>query len=447
VPPNLDLNRHKTSPLAQACPSAWLDMLSGMAGVLEPEGKWYMISRAWDETFGRTGHSDWRREALLGKTFYELFPDDVQRQMFRKLMASMAEGKLEQHSQVVEFGSGSKALHVQLTVRPLWEESTLIGYFVQGTDVTREHLNRLALLDRDRRMRELQGVIEEQKLRLESVITRGRERDEKLRDVQDQMEQRVSEHMTMLAQKTMEHVREVSALHEEIEKLQTENGTLIASALAIQALPVPTPIANGKANPDDTLRVLTAELAEEYGNLLTGVLGHSTLAAAEIGDNHAAVDDIHAIERAARTAAKLTRKLSALSGAARRPTAIEFGAFLHGYLRRNQLWDETNPPALPSKPCELRTESSALEVMLEGLTEFAHVHAQGSPWQWALEAHDGEATLCLHCDLERRNAEFPPQLLLAREVARSHGGEMEIKSGAIALSLPTNGQRESVASE
>jgi len=55
-------------------------------------------------------------------------------------------------------------------------------------------------------------------------------------------------------------------------------------------------------------RTLAGSLSEEFGNLLTGVLGHSSLAEAEIGDGHAALNDIHAIERAARDAARLTRR-------------------------------------------------------------------------------------------------------------------------------------------
>ena len=635
MPPNLDLNRHRTSPLANVCPPDLLDTLHGFAGLLDTNAKWWTISRSWDDFFARTNRPNWRREAMLGKTLFELFPDDDQRQMFRKLLASMGEGKLEQHAQVVEFGSGAKALHLNLVIRPLWEQGTLIGYFVQGMDVTREHLNRIALLDRDRRMRELQTVIEEQKQRIESVLTQGRERDERLHQLQTQVEHQSSEQTERLARKTLEHTQEVNQLHAELEQLANERtrvaavsseeyerqirsaneahvrhfrefsnwasrlnsafreqpaefpvrlcrlfreltncyfttfykfepdtqefllcahgdapeifrvaienkfvrirqgegpcGTaalhreplkfaqllmdenytpwvhlaqengynclwaiplrlddelfgvlqlyfkepdvewnaeqqLLYTSLAQTAVPLLSAseksqaetesaaspaVGNGLVSDEATLRYLAAELAEAYRNLLTGVLGHSTLAAAEIGDAHAAVEDIHAIERAARTAAKLTRKLAALSGASKRSGVVEIGSYLQNYLKRNQLSDDAHAPALPVAPCEVRSDMAALEVILDGITEYAGNSVREASCLWTVQCQDHVVTVTLLCDHALpKPTTLPQELLLAREAARANHGDIQVQrideQMAITLTLPLSEKTDTV---
>lgn len=436
MPPNLDLNRPRTSPLANVCSPALLDMLHSLAGILDVEGKWFSISHSWDEFFARTNRPDWRRDVLLPKTLFELFPDDEQRQMFRKLLAAMAEGKLEQHAQVVEFGSGMKALHLHVVIRPLWDDGTHIGYLFQGNDVTREHLNRIALLDRDRRMRELQIVIEEQKQRLETVIVRGRERDEKLQELQVQLEQKGTDQTEALARKTLEHSQEVNALHEEIARLTTEFAQQRAELKAecerlvqeASTMPAPQVVSNGTA-----LRQLTGELAEEYGNLLTGVLGHSTLAAAELGDAHTAVEDLRAIERAARTAAKLTRKLAALSGTSRQHSATELKACVQGYFKRHHVEAEIN---VPNEPCDVQVDAAALEVMLDAITGAA----PSGLWNIEREAHAVRLIVLPETPLLEATRN---DLLFAQEVARAYGGEIAFEANQVVVEIPLAGEDKS----
>ena len=484
MPPNLDLNRHRFSPLANVCPPTLLDALQGAAGILDTEGKWFSISHSWDEIVGRTNRPDWRRDALLGKSFFELFPDDEQRQMFRKLLASMGEGKLDQHAQVVEYGSGAKALHLHIHIKPLWEEGGLNGYFVQCTDVSREYMNRIALLDRDRRMRELQTLIEEQKLRLETVISRGRERDDKLQALQAELERHSTSETESLAHKTLEHAQEISNLQQEIGRLTTEhaqevNGLReeIARATAEQtqksdgvqeeivrlteahaqqvnglqaeiarliaehtqqinelkeeyappvviehSQPAPAPVASN----GDVLRHLTADLAEEYGNLLTGVLGHSTLAAAELGDSHTATEDLRAIERAARTAAKLTRKLSALSGAGRHRGTVELKACVQSYIKRNHL---ENGIVMPEQACEVPVDAAALEVILDAISSAA------PGGLWSIEA-DGQNARLIHLTEASVPQAARDELLLAQEVARTYGGDVLVDGEQVVLAMP-----------
>ena len=392
------------------------------------------------------------------------------------MLAAMAEGKLDQHAQVVEFGTGMKALHLHVVIRPLWHDGTLMGYLFQGYDVTREHLNRIALLDRDRRMRELQTVIEEQKQRLETVLLHSRERDEKLAELQAQLEARGTEQIEVQARKTLEHSQEVNALQAEIDHLNStyaqQLGELQAQLEAkgteqvevqarktlehsqeVNALqaeldhlnsnyaqqlaelraecekltqeattkPAPQAVSNG-----DVLRHLAGELAEEFGNLLTGVLGHSTLAAAELGDEHTAVEDLRAIERSARTAAKLTRKLAALSGSSKAHGTTELKACVQGYIKRHHVEAELSTP---KEPCDVQVDTAALEVMLDAITGAA---AAGL---WNIERVDHTARLIVLPESPLLEA-TRNNLVFAQEVARAYGGEIAFEANQVVVEIP-----------
>jgi signal transduction histidine kinase len=631
VPPNLDPIAQKTSRLHLLCPAPLLDALPGVAGLLDTHAKWFALSRYWDRLMNRANRPEWSRDALREKPLYELFPDAKQQAQLKKVFASLAQGNLEQHSQTVEFGTGARALHVEMMLRPLSVNGTFAGVLVQLLDVTREHLNRIALLDRERKMRELQ----------------------------ERTESQTTDYAEAMARRTLEHSRDMTALHEEIERLSTEQATQMAetketfevalrqlgdkpaqqmrefselvarmagefrqqpqdfsaglcrvfkdvgasnfstlyvasagehefvlcdhcdapevfhlaaehgfirlaegegtvglsavqsepvkfshlldsadygpwahiaeengynclwaiplrmggetcgvmqlyyreedarlsedqqamlSALAQAAAPLLKashelaiqPSKNGAALHGDTedWRSVIGELAEEYGNLLTGVLGHSTLAAAELGETHAAREDLRAIERAARTAAKLTRRLAALSGAKEKATVVELGAYVQRYLEQHRLSShDKDHAALPVVPCEVRADVSALEVILDGIVEYAwqSVSPEAAPL-WTLMREDRAAHLTLLFDAPpnppvkgpekrgesvngkgtKRAAHGKPRreepvngaevsreplgLRLSREVARALGGEIEVNSAngqtAMVLTLP-----------
>ncbi len=138
----------------------------------------------------------------------------------------------------------------------------------QGLDVTQEHRARAALFERERKLRELKTRADQQAA--------------------------------------------------EIAALQTKLDAAVSCEQEARAVP----------DPSLTLRALAADLADEYGNLLTGVLGHVSLAVAELEDRPAALDDVRAIERAARGAARLTRRLAAVGSSLHRGSPVNLAPLL-----------------------------------------------------------------------------------------------------------------------
>ncbi|MDD5088727.1 MAG: hypothetical protein PHI18_08015, partial [bacterium] len=206
---------------------------------------------------------------------------------------------------------------------------------------------------------------------------------------------------------------------------------------------------NGEAAPqaglpterEDGFRMLAAELAEEFGNLLTGVLGHSSLVAAEMGETSAAAEDIRAIERSARGAARLTRRLSALCGTNHKsPPPVDLSAYLKIYARDHAHYfaDGAGAVSLPESPCGVRVENPTLEIMLDGMAEHA-MKASDDDLRWTLTTDDSTVALSLTCSgpltlpphwengkHSPRHKSPLPEIIFAREAARAHGGSLEL---------------------
>jgi signal transduction histidine kinase len=204
-------------------------------------------------------------------------------------------------------------------------------------------------------------------------------------------------------------------------------------------------------------RTLAAGLADEFSNLLTGVLGHSSLIAAEMGEGHAALKDVRAIEKAARGAAKLTRRLTALCGHARHdPSRFDVTSFLRSYVTRDRCDFFPAGPAsleLPEGPLLIATDGPTLEVILDGMAQHACTVGGGVVPEWSLQATDETARITLTYD---GAPSLPPEwatetwsehplrivsdLLLAREAAGVAGGELSVTEQdgrtLLVLSLP-----------
>jgi len=140
----------------------------------------------------RANRPEWNREALLGSSVYDLFSDHKQRSLLKKVIASLVEGRLIS-TQTLEFDSGAKSASDRDDLSPVATKRVARRMLVQLQDVTRDHLNRIALLDRERRLREVQERVE------------AKPRNTPRRWPAD-----------------AGACREVSELHEELERLSTE---------------------------------------------------------------------------------------------------------------------------------------------------------------------------------------------------------------------------------
>jgi hypothetical protein len=594
------------------CPPTVLDALAGSSAILDTKANWVALSPLWDRFMGRASHPEWYREALVGKSLLELFPDQKQRNALRKSLASLAEGKLDEHVQTLEFGYGARALHVEMTFRPLRDGAKFAGTLVQLLDVTRDHLNRMALLDRERRMREIQERSETQSTEYaETMARRTLEHSREVSDLHEELERMARNHESEMAKlrgaqatAALKQVEQVSQQSEEFASVvgrmtrgfrenpegfgqslcrtfkevskcnfavlyayspdnhdyvmrdqwdapdifreaidqgdirmaegegpcgltaqgqsavkfnhlteneayvpwahlardndyhclwaipvkagddqfgviqlyyhepdvnltDEEQAVLVAAARsAAPLLFASEDFANYAADISVSAKTrddienwhrIMSELAALYGNFLTQVLGHSTLAASEIGETHSAREDLRAIERAARAAAKLTRRLASLSGSSDSSAIVELGKYVQTYLARNRLIPKGGTePILPAAPCEIRAEVTALETVFEGIVEYAgSITQSGSHPLWTLMQVGESVQLTVLCDVAssmtngRSASSEPLGFLLAREAAHALAGDIAVESEnghtAMILTLPLAEDEKPVA--
>jgi myosin heavy subunit len=217
-----------------------------------------------------------------------------------------------------------------------------------------------------------------------------------------------------------------------------------------------SPIADIEKSDTHGIRALSSDLANAFGDLLTAVIGHASLAAADADDNSPSLSDIRAIEMSAGEAAKLVRKLHALSGDARHAADAELTSSVTGFLKRNYSASDQGVGITFENAHEkihVAVDHAALEVILKGIASFADsvVYEDSQPI-WKLLAEDESVKLCLsfsgeasipagwsgdnapHCD------DPGYELFFAREAARAFGGELDIQTSEssmeIILSLP-----------
>jgi hypothetical protein len=554
VPPNLDISRTSPQPQWNSRFLELLDRSTGPVCVLDPEGNIAAAGTSWDDFASRSGRTDLTREQITGRKLRNLLPDDEQRSALQAVLASAAAGAQDSLTLTSELGTGGKLLTLNLHVQAIREDDRLTGYLVQGTDVTAEHLSRLALLDRERKLRELRTAFQRQteeigslQNQLESV---GERRDDAVGALLHAFESERENFATAFCRLSMKagnalfaalsvYAPETQRLRFAAEHNAPDYPRLIAEAglaeLAMGEGPAgitaqkkcPTPFqhllsredfaawkpiarelgancvwvfpigddrglygvlqlyyaAEEAAIPLEPYAVLTAlcelaapllrvhdawnaaaatqvasskpagfrmlasGLAEEFANLLTGVLGHSSLIAAGMGEGHAALNDVRAIEKAARGAARLTRRLTALCGSVHHgPAPLDAAAYLRTYVVRDRADFFAAGPAaleLPEGRFQIPVEGATLEVILDGMAEHARTVSRGPSPVWSLQAKGDTVRIALTYE---GTPSLPPEwsgetgiahsrgqvseLLFAREAATAAGGEIAIEEQA-----------------
>jgi hypothetical protein len=564
VPPNLDLPRSSRTEESNFRLEKMLELLTGVACILDPDGSIRATSENWDELLGRTGRAELLRNAVLGNGFLDLLPaDDEVQAAFCFALATLAEGKQRQVVQPVDYSAPSRPLAVNYVIHALRDDDKLTGYMVQGLDVTHEAVIRVALLDRERRLREIKASSEQKAdeiVRLKKQLdSRIAEHDKAVtetlmvfqRSPEDfgdgfcELAARTSGAMfaAMFVFSPAENRFRISAQHnapeyhrfaiesdvldmaqgegpagisaqcgcatkfdhllerEDFAKwaplaeqngynciwalpLADESGTygvlqlyyaeqdrlltvdqygnlasycqtaapLLRAADAWRTKPEIRQMMPGDAPKPEGFRTLAAGLSEEFSNLLTGVLGHSSLAASEIGESHTALNDIHAIEQAARNAARLTRRLSAISGASHKAAMpLDLAAHVRHYVQKDRAAFFPDGPAevaVPESACPVHTDTASLEVMLDGMAEHARTAMTTGAPLWTLACDESMLTLTLSYGgpssppagwdsggIQTHSHMQIPELFFAREAARITGGE---------IALDENGGRASV---
>ena len=554
MPPNLDIPRTSQQPQWNSRFLELLERLAGPACLLDLEGNIAAAGTSWDDFASRSGRTDLTREHVTGRSLGNLLPEGEQRFAFEVGLAAISAGEQDSFTLTTELGLGGKLLTLNLHVQAIREDGRLMGYLAQGTDVTVEHLSRLALLDRERKLRELRSAYQRQADEVASLQNQleavGERRDDAvaalLHAFESERENFASALCRLAAEAGNALFAALSVYAPDTQRLrfaaehnapdyprmmleaglaepamgegpagmaaQKRCATPFHHLLSRQDLSAWWPLAKqygancvwafpiedgsglygvlelyyagdevaiplepyavlttlcqlaapllragdawkassaltSAANKPADFRILAAGLAEEFANLLTGVLGHSSLIAAEMGEGHAALNDVRSIEKAARGAARLTRRLTALCGSVHHgPAPLDAAAFLRTYVTRDRADFFAAGPAtleLPEGRFQIPVEGPTLEVILDGMAEHARTVGRGASPVWSLQAKDDTVRIALAYD---GTPSLPPEwsgetgiahsrsqvseLLFAREAARAAGGDVAVEEQA-----------------
>ncbi|MBU1636291.1 PAS domain-containing protein [bacterium] len=147
-----------SSPLLSCVPQTALDAVYGAAALADVNQNLSVLSRNWNEFMARSGRGDLAKNSVLGSSLLSFFRDEQQKQVFRNLLESMANDELGTHNQVVDLGGKDNPFYVQFHVHPLWKDGVLVGYLLHCLDTTKEHANRLTLIDHDRQLLHLREI-------------------------------------------------------------------------------------------------------------------------------------------------------------------------------------------------------------------------------------------------------------------------------------------------
>ncbi len=201
--------------------------------------------------------------------------------------------------------------------------------------------------------------------------------------------------------------------------------------------------------------------ADEFSNLLTGVLGHASLAAAEM-DSHTS-RDIIAIEQTAREAAQLVRKLAALSGSGKHVQDNDLAKMLKQYVKKMppEFYGGSPQLVLCDDACLVHGDTGSLKMVLEAISAHARDKAsEDAQVCYTLSRADEDVCLSLSYN---GSAGYPTgwleglppsigqsgwDLVFAREVVRGMGGEIELTDDGertmLLMTMPVVNQEEQV---
>ncbi len=233
-----------TTPLLRQVPQTALDAVFGASALVTSDLKLAVVGRSWDEFMARSGRSDLARNAMLGSSILLFFRNDEQRRVFESLLQSMHSDELGVHNQVVDLGTKDKPFYVQLHAQGLWQEGVFAGYFVHCLDITREHTNRLSLIERDREMQTGRETADKALQQTSSLQEKLRAAGEEIAQREAQLKKvtekfmRTEKSAKEALERAEKSVEKSTRLQHELDKLKKQNsdsGKLLATLDAREA--------------------------------------------------------------------------------------------------------------------------------------------------------------------------------------------------------------------
>lgn len=157
MPPNLD-NTLPNSPQWEAPNfSELLDAIPGIAYIVDDALCVQAVNHAWDDAAHLNDSNTISRENILGKPLLDAVSDEALRDFYQRIMRNILQGELSDFSQLLDIGQSAEGQkYYRLYICPLKDGGKNQALLLQVVDYTEEHHTKLELVERDRKLAQLQ---------------------------------------------------------------------------------------------------------------------------------------------------------------------------------------------------------------------------------------------------------------------------------------------------
>lgn len=157
MPPNLDSPPARSLPLTSPNFEQVLDAVPGIVYVVDEDFRIRAANRAWDTSAQKHGPEGVSRPDIIGKPLLDVIDDKALRIFYEQVMHSILQGEVEEYSQVIDAGPGQdEPEHLRLEIRPMRRAGEVRGLLFQITDYSAERRAQLELMEKDRKLLELE---------------------------------------------------------------------------------------------------------------------------------------------------------------------------------------------------------------------------------------------------------------------------------------------------
>ncbi|MBU1707051.1 GAF domain-containing protein [bacterium] len=162
MPPNLDYLSPDSSRWNSPRFDEILNALPGIAYVVDNEMRVQAVNHAWDEAARQYVADSILGAHIIGKSLLDAVSDEALRAFYEQVMRNILRGEVKDFSQVIDTNSSPEGQqHFHLEIRPLRGQGGIRGLLFHAVDCTKEYRTRLELMEKERKLANLQENIEQ----------------------------------------------------------------------------------------------------------------------------------------------------------------------------------------------------------------------------------------------------------------------------------------------
>ena len=162
MPPNLDYISPDSSRRNSPRFDDILNALPGIAYVVDNEMRVQAVNHTWDEAARQYAADGILGVHIIGKPLLDAVSDEALRTFYEQVMRNILRGEVKDFSQVIDTNSTPEGQqHFHLDIRPLRGPGGIQGLLFHAVDCTKEYRTRLELMEKERKLANLQENIEQ----------------------------------------------------------------------------------------------------------------------------------------------------------------------------------------------------------------------------------------------------------------------------------------------